>query len=225
MTPVQTDMKRSDPAIRGDRIKSARMLAGYTRKSFAEQFCIPTATIRAWEEPPTNRKGITSNGAKRLIKALNNSGVYCTSDWLLSGKGPGPTMINQLSDNEQPDQIHWGQEEAVFRDINAFKRNNHSPLVAVITDNAMLPFYNYGDYVGGVIREKSQIRSLVGQNCIIDLGDRIVVRRISVVNKNDFFTLSALNMDTNVEEPIITNVRIEAAAQIVWHRSRESINF
>ncbi len=225
MSSRAEQQKRSDPALRGDRIKSARMLAGHTRQSFAESSGISANTIRAWEEPPANRNGITSNGAKRITEALNNGGVYCTEDWLLFGKGPGPTLINDAPSLDDPDNIEWGQEEAVFRDINAFKSNNPSPLVTIITDDAMVPFYSYGDYVAGTRRVGDNIRALIGLNCIVEVGDRTLVRRISMVDQNNHYTLTALNMDPNIPDPVMSDVTINTAAQVVWHRSREKNNF
>ncbi len=213
--------KRSDPALRGDRIKSARMLAGHTRKSFAQAFGIPAATIRAWEEPPVNRNGVTLNGAKRITKALNTSGIYCTADWLLHGKGPGPTLMNDAHHLEAPEEVQWGEEESVFKDINSFKQNNPKPLVTVITDEAMLPFYMYGDYVAGTRREGPEMRTLVGLNCIVEVGDRTLVRRVSMVDDQDRYTLTAVNMDPSIPDSIMTNVSLHAAAQVVWHRGRE----
>ena len=217
-------IRKDNPSLRGDRIKSARMLAGYTRKGFADRFKIPVATVRAWEEPPVNRNGVTTTGVKRLIKVFHESGIYCTPDWLLHGRGPGPTMVDRYRETEADDKISWGEEESILRDIESFKQNNPAPMVTVVTDNSMLPFYGYGDYVGGGKKIGPEIRSLVGLNCVVETRGRVLIRRISLINEFNRYTLTALSMDQAGEEPVILDAEITAAAQIVWHRSRERVS-
>lgn len=215
-----TAIKKTNASLRGDRIKSARMLAGYTRKAFADRFSIPVPTIRAWEEPPVGRNGVTDSGAKRLIKVFQEAGIYCTAEWILHGKGPGPTIVDRYNNNEPEKAITWGEEESILRDIESFKQNNRAGMVAVVTDRAMIPFYSYGDYVGGERKSGPDIRSLVGLNCIVEVNDKIFVRRISMVDAKGLYTLTALNMELSGVQPVMTNVRVAAAAQIVWHRGR-----
>ncbi len=213
-------LQKTIAALRGDRIKSARMLAGYTRKAFADKFSIPVPTIRAWEEPPAGRNGVTNSGVKRLTKVFNESGIYCTKEWILNGTGPGPTIVDRYNDQSPEKAITWGEEEAILRDIESFKQNNRSPMVAVITDRAMIPYYSYGDYVGGEKKTGKEIRSLVGLNCIVEVRNKLLIRRISMVDVHNRYTLTALNMEVSGTDPVITQVEIAAAAQIVWHRGR-----
>ncbi len=213
-------VKKNNASLRGDRIKSARMLAGYTRKAFADKFLIPVPTIRAWEEPPAGRNGVTSSGTKRLIKVFQESGIYCTEDWILNGKGPGPTIVDRYNDTAPEALITWGEEESILRDIESFKQNNHSAMVAVVTDRAMTPYYNYGDYVGGEKKTGRDICSLVGLNCIVEVRNKTWIRRISMLDAENRYTLIALNMEVQGIEPVMFNVEITAAAQIVWHRGR-----
>ncbi len=215
-----TVLKKSNASLRGDRIKSARMLAGYTRKAFADKFSIPIPTIRAWEEPPVGRNGVTPSGVKRLIKVFHESGIYCSSDWILHGKGPGPTLLDRYSDNEPEKQITWGEEESILRDIESFKQNNREAMVAVITDRSMQPYYSYGDYVGGAKKTGQDIRSLVGLNCIVEVRGKLMVRRISMLDAHGRYTLTAINMEQPGVDPVMTHVELSSAAQIVWHRGR-----
>jgi len=217
---VDAVLKKTNASLRGDRIKSARMLAGYTRKAFADKFSIPVPTIRAWEEPPVGRNGVTPSGVKRLIKVFQESGIYCTEDWILHGKGPGPTLVDRYSDAAPEAAITWGEEESILRDIESFKQNNRSAMVAVVTDRSMIPYYSYGDYVGGEKKTGRDIRSLVGLNCIVEVRGKLLIRRISMVDSHNRYTLTALNVEGSGFEPVMLNVEITAAAQIVWHRGR-----
>ncbi len=216
-------MAKNDSISVGNRVKSARMLSGHSRKSFATASKISMATLRAWEEPSTGRYGLTNKGAKRLIKALNEFGIYCTEEWLLLGQGPGPNIITTSSDRIfDEEEISWGEEEAILKDINAFKKNNPDPVVAIITDGSMLPMFSYGDYVGGSKKHNEDIKHLLGLNCIVQIGEKTLIRRISTVTSNKY-TLSSLNQESTVVDPIIAGVELKSAAEIVWHRWRKKI--
>lgn len=216
-----TTIKREPPSLRGDRVKSVRILSGHTRKSFFEQFGIPIATLRSWEEPPTNRCGITKNGAIRMCEAVHSCGLLCSPEWLLYGEGPGPTMIRRFHHKRQRELFTWNQEESIIKDIKSFKRHNPEAIVITIANDAMTPFYSCGDYVAGIRRQGKDIKCLAGMNCIIEVGNKTLVRRIVEVNKDNLCTLSGTNLNANTPQLIISNIKIDAAAQIVWHRTRE----
>jgi transcriptional regulator with XRE-family HTH domain len=216
--------KYKDPMGSGKRVKSARMLAGCTRKHFAEKTGISAATLRIWEEPSLERGGISKKGAKRFISALHECGIYCTEDWLLHGKGTSPTILNFNNEKlfNEAEIVSWGEEESILKDIEAFKGNNPNPIVAIINDGSMLPLYSYGDYVGGIKRFAKDIVSLVGSNCIIELPNMTLVRKITRYDSSENkYTLSILNPDTYTVEPIIQTNNIISAAKVVWYRCRE----
>lgn len=209
----------------GNRIKSVRMLAGYSRKAFSDMTGISAATLRAWEEPIEKRRGITKKGAFRLVEALKGCNVFCTIEWILHGIGYGPKLI-EMQDTSVLNGLNtvtWDEEESIFKDIESFKVNNINPIVAIIIDGSMLPFYSYGDYVGGLKRTGKEIVSLASSNCIVELPDLTLVRRIKSIQSDGYMTLSALNIDPHVTIPEIHTKQVVSAAKIIWHRSREKI--
>jgi len=213
--------KRQAPSLRGDRVKSVRILSGHTRKSFFEHFGIPIATIRSWEEPPTNRCGITKNGATRMCEAVHRCGLLCSPEWLLYGEGPGPTMIRLPQRKPQRELFTWNQEESIIKDIKSFKKHNPEAIVATIPDSTMTPFYHLGDYVAGIRRQGKDIKHLVGFNCIVEVNNQTLVRRMVEVDDDNLCTLSGTNLNAKVPQLIMSNIKVVSAAQIVWHRTRE----
>lgn len=205
----------------GNRVKSVRMLAGFNRKAFSEKTGISAATLRSWEEPNEDRNGITPNGIHRLIKALSDCGIFCSEEWLSYGKEPGPTpfLIKGM-----PFSTHtWDEESSIIKDIDAFKRNNHNTIVATITDGLMLPFYSYGDYVGGSKQQTKDLKSLLGHNCIIELKELTLVRKIILSKEPQHYILSVMNQDAVAHNLEISQEDILSVAKIVWHRSKEKI--
>lgn len=53
----------------------------------------------------------------------------------------------------------------------------------MIMDGTMLPFFSYGDYVGGSKKIGNNVSSFLGFNCIIELKDVITVSKIISLNQ------------------------------------------
>lgn len=210
---------KNSPSSAGNRVKSARMLSGHSRKAFADISGISMATLRAWEDPGDGRKGLTKKGADRLVKALNKAGISCSKKWLLHGEGIGPKPIGQYSEIFTDEDVFkgWGEEEAIFKDIESFRANNIDGLIAIVNDDAMLPLYSPGDYVGGIKKTGNDIKNLIGINCIVEYEDSIIIRRITT-EKNGLYTLSVLNQDSTLENLVLVDVDISIAAEVTWHR-------
>jgi len=212
-----------DPIAIGNRIKSARMLSGHTRKSFAAKSSISLATLRFWEEPKSGRYGLTNKGAEKLMTAFNICGIYCTKEWLFYGHGIGPKLINLTPPTFFDDQdINvWNEEESILKDIEAFKKNNPQPTIVIITDDTMLPSYSYGDYVAGSKVFNNDIQKLVGLNCIIELIDRTIVRKIIASTSENKYSLLSLNQNSTINQPLLLEIEPISAAEIVFHRWRK----
>lgn len=211
-----------DSNARGNRIKSARMLGGLSRRKFASVSKISLPTLRSWEEPSIGRGGLTENGAQRLSAAFLQHGIVCSTEWLLSGKGSSPKFLESTEQSIieiEDESIFWNEDESIIRDIEAFKKHNAEAIVALIQDAAMVPFFSLGDFVGGYRLYGDRISYLVGLNCIIETQGNILVRKIAKKYTDDLFELSPINLQ--IEHPKI--VTIESAAEIIWHRKRSSI--
>ena len=118
-------------------------------------------------------------------------------------------------------EITWGEEESILKDINSFKSNNNDPIVAILTDGSMLPEYSYGDYVGGSRIYGDNIKELAGLNCIIQLEERTIIRKINLVD--DMYICTSVNQDKNIKDPILSDIKPVSAAEIIWHRWRKKI--
>lgn len=181
------------------------------------------ATLRAWEEPTSGRSGLTVKGAIRFVHALSKMGIYCTEAWLLDGTVPGPNIIQTSGDSAITDiDVSWGEEESILKDIDSFKRNNPDPIVAIVTDGSMLPKFSYGDYVGGSKVYGKDIELLIGTNCIVEMENKTLIRRLSSISEGGY-TLTASNQEPYVIDSVITGANLKSAAEIVWHRWRKKI--
>ena len=198
----------------GGRIKLARNMLGLSRKNLQERFCINVNTLQAWE---SGKNSLTDKGAKKLNDAFLKLGLLCTEDWLLTGKGQTPILLQGVS--VLPQNIN--EDLCILREIETFKTLNPAAVVVIINDNSMEPIYCIGDFVGGNKRVGSSIESLLGRNCIVETmqGDTFV-RKILKGHKLNSYNLTGINIGTD-QQFIIPDVKLRFAANIVLHRKKE----
>ncbi|KTD47900.1 hypothetical protein Lqui_2164 [Legionella quinlivanii] len=204
----------------GRRIKTARSLAGISRKDLEEKFGISMHTLQSWE---LGRNPLNEKTASKLVEILHSAGVSCSMQWLLNGSGKSPSLLNTdfvpfpaLDKDIAP---LLSQENAIQREIEFFKSNNPNALVVMISDDTMEPSYSKGDFVGGIkYLNAVDIEKCLGNDCIIEISEGTYFRRL--VKRNSGFALVCLNAQTAAEEPVIFTKRILAATPIIWHRWR-----
>lgn len=208
----------------GYRVKHARLLAGLSRRVLEEIYGISGSTVQAWE---IGRNPLTAKGAKRLSEAFQQTGLFCTAEWLLTGEGLSPRphdeIVSSLKKNQvqQTSDVLFEDEEAISKEIIFFQEINTNSIVLNIIDDAMEPVYFIGDYVGGKMRTDINPLKIVGLNCIIQTtDDEYYIRKISSYTIDNKFTLASINPNTTVHFPVLYNQSVKNVAPIIWHRRK-----
>jgi DNA-binding transcriptional regulator YiaG len=116
----------------------------------------------------------------------------------------------------------WESGKNPLSSKNAKKiSENTDPVILTISDESMYPFYNIGDYVGGNKKLKEDISQLIGCNCIIETAEGYTLcRKLLKSESKNTYILLATNMELKESPIVITNVNINYAAEIIWHRKR-----
>lgn len=214
-------IKTDDPQICGKRIKTARLLAGLSRKEMEDKFFISASTLQSWE---IGRNSLNEKGAKRLVDAFSSMNLICSAAWLMHGIGSPPKLSSELqlykNDIQKTnDLIDWDDELSTQKEIDTFYKVNNNAIILLIHDDGMSPLYSLGDYVGGKKRYKDQISMAIGKHCIVQLHDQsTLVRHLKNSTKEGLFNLFCINSNTTVQEPVICDVSLVFAAPIIWHR-------
>ena len=202
----------------GRRIKMARTLAGISRKDLEDKYGISMHTLQSWE---LGRNPLTEKAASRLVEIFYSAGISCSVQWLISGLGKSPTLLDSefahypIVDNTIAPLL--AQENSIQKEINFFKNNNPNAIVIMVSDDTMEPVYSTGDFVGGIqYRDLNKINACIGHNCIIEIGDGTFFRRL-MKRKNEY-SLVCVNAQTETDEPVIFAKTILAATPIIWHR-------
>lgn len=217
---LDSHIPMSPPKIRGERLRTLRMMAGLTRNLFGSKYNLSTSTIQSWEDGRAG--GLTRRGANLVVTLFRQEGLYCTPEWLLFGIGNPPRAAhsNYAVLREQSPTYHLASEEtAIMKQLKVFKEYNKGTVNLLIKDDGMAPSYKPGDYVAGKIRKGSKIQELIGLDCIVQLSSRqILARRIRRLKPNGLYDLICINLSTQIDFPVLYDQEIRFAAPITWMR-------
>lgn len=204
------------------RIRSARGFVRMTRKEFCEKHGFNLHTVFSWE---AGKYLVRRPSLEKFCKALAKEGVFCSAEWLMEGKGDGPTLIkaqkNLLTQATKPNTSHRPigseEEQRIKAEIKTFqagyKKAKMDVVVIQVADSAMNPFCEAGDYVGGCLVKETALTTLMGKVCIVEIGlQNFIVRRLSKDGKR----VALIAADPM--EPILSFDKIVSAAEIIWHR-------
>lgn len=197
----------------GKRIQFIRRMAGLSRKSFQEIYHININTLQAWESDRISPRQKSTDSLIEIFERLN---IACSREWLLTGKGEMPFIVDSGELAKMPLPIM--PDESFLREIDAFKALNPNTIVISVVDSSCKPIYEIGDYVGGIKKSHTNCEKSLGQVCIIGLLDNSILIRKLLKSQNNKFTLIPANPNIFSDDYIQYNIDIDFAAEITWHR-------
>lgn len=207
---------------RAKRVQSLRKMTRLSRREFAKRYGVSPGTLQNWEDIHGN--GLTEKGARRLIKALQSSGIYCSFEWLMQGTGQGPHVDQALYTDselliEPPELLIEKEHTYIAKELALFYHHYKEVIDCVIINDAMWPQFRIGDHVAGQRYYGRAIANLIGQECIVMTVDGdLLVRELRASELPDHYTLVCTNPRTQVPKPIIYDVALVSAAPVIWMR-------
>ncbi len=194
---------------RGERLRRIRNLANLSRKMLCDDAQININTYIGYEVGRYG--GLTKKGANVIIPYLSSKGVYCSLDWLMDGHGRGPHVA------DEPISGALDDEQKVQKELMIFHAHYRNAIHCQIKDDGMFPTYEVNDHVAGVI--EPAIEKLIGFHCIVkNYNGDVLIRNVREGRAKGTYTLTCINPNTLVHEPIQYDVKLECAAKIIWHR-------
>lgn len=228
-------MRQSDAAIvhtvaqlKGRRLRMARALTGFSRQELFEKIGMATSTIGTWE---SGRVELSQKSAERVCSALKKVGVSCSIEWLLTGGGSPPrimdalekTMIdvgsfrypdvnNELSSKEvyKLKKLPSLMDEKIRRELSFFLNLHPGSLFHIVDKDFLNCRYKVGDCVAGI---EENIQSLIGKVIIAVLSNSETIL-CHLLSCNEDGTSSVFISSESSNE----KVQIISAAEIIWHR-------
>lgn len=208
-----------------ERLKYLRSLIRLSRADICKRYQIPEITLKSWENGVSP---LTKKGAERCTAIYRREGVILGEDWLLTGKGIDPkrsvTLGNYFSTPMQEGLDYEADDElCMIRDANAFKCSYPNAVIHIVSNNDMRPGYKSGDYVGGLLRSKEQLETVINKDCIVQLQSNDQLFRRVIKDKRDgYYNLTCLNPTDTTAEPVLYHVDIKSVAPVIWHRWKDS---
>lgn len=194
----------------GSRLRHIREKNRFSRSYFAKKYHLPEVTLKKWE---SDANILTKKGLKRCAAIFLQEGIILDQDWIMTGK----ESINQIKDAGTP--YLTDENTGILHEADFFKKTYPDAAMLMVNDDTMEPTYKKGDYVGGRFRYGKIIETALREICIIKLpNDENILRRLFPGNKKDTYNLTCINPETSIQEPILFNVKIAAAAPAIWHR-------
>lgn len=216
----------SSAIAKAERLKRVRNLANLSREEFCVNGEINLTTLISWEVARFG--GLSKKGAASVIARVAKEGVFVTPEWLLYEIGVGPEVqadYKKLPKAKEKLKLATqlpSEKARIIEELMVFKSLNKYATDFMITDDAMLPHYQEGDYVAGTKRFGEKIHLLVGYDCIVQVNDgRILMRHLQQGPRYDSFNLVSTNLQSKVQNAVIYDVKLASAAPIVWHRRKE----
>jgi hypothetical protein len=198
------------------RVEYACGLTSKTRKGFCEDHGLSYDTLLSITG---QRLKLSYKIARRLCNGLNAENIACTPEWLLHGIGDIPYIMPVFQIGRGSQFNNSLPAGGIEDEANYFIQKHKDHIVDLIRDDAMLPLYHAGDYVGGQRFYGEDIQGCYGYNCILELEDKTtLVRHLGRATKATQYVLSALNLHSNVVQPHILTSKLISAAPIIWHR-------
>jgi transcriptional regulator with XRE-family HTH domain len=213
----QTDT-RSSPESKAERVRSARAMAGLSRREIEENYGINENTLSGWERGI--HTGLSKKGAAQFVQMLKDKDIACTVDWLLQGIGSGPQKITDYSIEPSVSDMR-SEKASIYEEIEIFRKHHRNTLELIVQDNSMLPVYQRGDYVLG-IQHKQSFQKYIGIDCIVELPNgEVLLRKLAKGRTDNRFSLICINLDPNSLEQNRYDVEIASLAPVIFIRRIE----
>lgn len=172
-----------------------------SRREFSKRYNVHEQTLVSWELHNTS---LTPSSIERLLHIFGQEGLPVTKEWLLEGQGLSPFLAGT--------KIVESEKET---GISNFLRENPNSIVISIDDSAMSPFFEKGNFVGGLKINLEKDYKL-GHPYIMTLSDGLQTVRVLYKGKQKgLYTLGCFNLFERLENPVFYDVPIKELYHIV----------
>jgi transcriptional regulator with XRE-family HTH domain len=208
--------EHSTPEARAERLRRIRNLANLSRKDICGSDDININTYKGWELGRFG--GLPVDGAEKVVKIIARSGVICSTEWLLYGKKPAPTLISEVTASEGDANTEETDNSLIQKEFAIYQDATKNAVLIEVTDDGLSPDYQIGDFLAGEKKFNDDIELTLDQVCIVETTDgKKLVRYVKQGHEKGLYTLICTNYRTAMCDVIIKNVRLLYSTIISRH--------
>ena len=206
----------STPEARAERLKRLRNLANLSRADICDSAEININTYKGWELARFG--GIPVDGAAKVVRRIAQSGVICSTEWLLYGKKPLPRLESDAISCFGEIEIEQTEIELIHNEFVLYQNNSKYAVLIEIVDDGLLPNYKIGDFIAGSKKLGDEIISTINKICIVETIDgKICARYVKKGQTDGLYNLICTNYHTEMNNIEEHNVKLLYSAPIERH--------
>lgn len=193
----------------GFRIRACRVLTGLTQEEFGARTGLSVPSIKIWEYGGVIPR---VEGLKNFTELLRQFDIFASVDWLLYGKGTGPSYsLNNCGEDDGDNFL--SDELSAFKEMfeKKCKKIKANPILIEVRDNEMAPLFCRGDFIAGILLDKESFDNNPTHPSLVLLKDGTYAPRYLHLVDDEFFTCSN-------QTPSIRKEELSSFGKIIWHR-------
>ena len=208
--------EHSTPEARAERLRRIRNLANLSRKDICGSDEININTYKGWELGRFG--GLPVDGAEKVVKIIAQSGVICSTEWLLYGKKPAPTLISEATACESDADTEETGSSLIQKEFAIYQDATKNAVLIEVTDDGVSPDYQIGDFLAGEKKFNDSIELTLNQVCIVETTDgEKLIRYVKKSREKGLYTLICTNYRTTMCEVVKQNKQLLCSATISRH--------
>ena len=204
---------------RGERLVRIREMLGLSRLKFCEKYGFANTTVAQWETLSGVSPGINERHARRIVQAIEPTGLIVSEVWLLYGTGEPPY---QLKPAIKPpiNRFHFDCSKATLQTIveTTATQLGEQYTWFEVQDDCMAPEYASGDFIIAIAVEENAWQSIFDHiACLVTLKSDVKILRRYREYEPGRVLLENTNPHSSHAQKCFINPPIQAISQIAIH--------
>ncbi len=173
----EKNIKKETDVMRGKRVKRLRSMAALTTSDLAGKADVSRVSLSYWEN--ATKVGLSEQGARKIISAIQKEGIACSYEWLWDGKGSDPYFL-KIQENHGQEYLASKIFSSTEKEIELFLSLNKDAVIVKIDTGKLWPFFEFNDIVAGKWQPVETLRT--EGYCIININSINQVRWVKKID-------------------------------------------
>lgn len=199
-----------------ERLLYARQLVAKNRTDFCDTHDLSVSTLSQVEG---GFMDLSEKFSQKIVEALKNEGLMCSTHWLKTGVGNPPESLESLSQKAvSVEMLPEDEERIIFMESAGFEKLNQESIVMSFPVHDMFGAFSVGDTIGGLLI-KGSLDPFFGKKVVARLKDQTTwIGFLAKGSKEDTFSVVPFNLHEGAS--VLYDAQMNEVFEIVWHRKR-----